>query len=74
MGKGLTCFQSGGDRPQGGARRVLKLIVRANERHDKAPLLLEVREEVEVVGVTRRADAEVRIGGQQSQSSSPSQQ
>ena len=30
-----------------GARRVLKLIVRANARHDKTPALLEVREEVE---------------------------
>jgi hypothetical protein len=30
-----------------GARRVLKLIVRANARRDKTPLLLEVREEVE---------------------------
>ncbi|MGH7335050.1 MAG: four helix bundle protein, partial [Candidatus Rokuibacteriota bacterium] len=30
-----------------GARRVLKLIVRANAHRDKVPLLLEVREEVE---------------------------
>ena len=30
-----------------GARRVLKLVVRANARRDKAPALLEVREEVE---------------------------
>jgi hypothetical protein len=29
---------------------VLKLIVRANARRDKAPLLLEVREEVERPG------------------------
>src|SRR5437870_7015807 len=29
-----------------GARRVLKLVVRANSRRDKAPVLLEIREEV----------------------------
>jgi len=33
---------------------VLKLIVRANARHDKAPLLLEVREEVEQLKVILR--------------------
>jgi hypothetical protein len=31
------------------ARRVLKLVVRANARRDKAPALLEVREEVETL-------------------------
>jgi hypothetical protein len=30
-----------------GARRVLRLIVRANARRDKAPVLLEVRQTVE---------------------------
>jgi hypothetical protein len=30
-----------------GARRVLKLVVRANARRDKAPILQEMREELE---------------------------
>ena len=29
------------------ARRALRLVVRANSRHDKAPVLLELREELE---------------------------
>jgi hypothetical protein len=37
-----------------GARRVLKLIVRANARRDKAPVLLEIREEVEELKVLLR--------------------
>jgi hypothetical protein len=37
-----------------GARRVLKLIVRANARRDKAPVLLEVREELEALKVILR--------------------
>ena len=37
-----------------GARRVLKLLVRANARRDKAPILLEVREEVEQLKVVLR--------------------
>jgi hypothetical protein len=36
------------------ARRVLKLIVRANARGDKAPVLLEIREEVEELKVLLR--------------------
>ena len=36
-----------------GARRVLKLILRANARRDKVPALLEVREEVEQLKVAR---------------------
>ena len=40
-----------------GARRVLKLIVRANARRDKTPVLLEVREEVEELRVV------LRLGG-----------
>ena len=35
-----------------GARRVLGLVVRANARRDKAPVLLEVREEVEALKAT----------------------
>jgi hypothetical protein len=37
-----------------GARRVLKLIVRANARGDKSSVLLEVREEVEQLKVLLR--------------------
>ena len=37
-----------------GARRVLKLVVRANARRDKTPVLLEVREEVEQLKVVLR--------------------
>ena len=37
-----------------GARRVLRLIVRANARRDKAPVLLEVRETVEELKVLLR--------------------
>jgi hypothetical protein len=43
-----------------GARRVLKLIVRANARRDKAPLLLEVREEVEALKVVLRLSQDVK--------------
>ena len=34
-----------------GARRVLRLVVRANARRDKAPVLLEIREEVAELSV-----------------------
>ena len=37
-----------------GARRVLKLVVRATSRLDKLPLLLELREEVEQLKVVLR--------------------
>jgi hypothetical protein len=37
-----------------GARRVLKLIVRANARREKARVLLQVREEVEELKVLLR--------------------
>jgi len=43
-----------------GARRVLKLIVRANARRDKAPVLLEVREEVEQLKVVLRLCQDVK--------------
>jgi hypothetical protein len=43
-----------------GARRVLKLIVRANARYDKVPLLLEVREEVEALKVIVRLCQDVQ--------------
>ena len=43
-----------------GARRVLKLIVRANARHDKVPLLLDVREEVEQLKVVLRLSQDVK--------------
>jgi len=37
-----------------GARRVLTLIVRANARRDKAPVLLDLREEIEALKVVLR--------------------
>jgi hypothetical protein len=37
-----------------GARRTLRLIVRANARRDKAPVLLQIREEVEELKVLLR--------------------
>jgi 23S rRNA-intervening sequence protein len=43
-----------------GARRVLRLIVRANARRDKPPVLLEVREEVEELKVLLRLCHDVK--------------
>jgi hypothetical protein len=43
-----------------GARRVLKLIVRANAGRDRVPLLLEVREEVEQLKVVLRLCQDVK--------------
>lgn len=37
-----------------GARRALKLVVRANGRRDKAPVLFELREELEALKVVLR--------------------
>jgi hypothetical protein len=42
------------------ARRVLKLIVRANARGDKAPVLLELREELEELKVLLRLGHDVK--------------
>ena len=39
---------------------MLKLLVRANARYDKAPLLLEVREEVEQLKVVLRLSQDVK--------------
>jgi hypothetical protein len=43
-----------------GARRILKLVVRANARPDKAPVLLELREEVEQLKVVLRLCQDVK--------------
>ena len=43
-----------------GARNVLKLIVRANSRRDKTPLLPEIREHVEELKVLLRLCQDVR--------------
>jgi 23S rRNA-intervening sequence protein len=43
-----------------GARRVLKLVVRANTRRDKVPALLELREEVEELKVVLRLCQDVK--------------
>ena len=43
-----------------GARRVLKLVVRANSRRDKAPVLLEIREEAEELKVVLRLCQDVK--------------
>ena len=46
-----------------GARRVLRLVVRANARRDKAALLLELREEVEELKVLLRLCHDVKAFG-----------
>ena len=46
-----------------GARRVLRLVVRANARRDKAPVLLEVREAVEELKVLCRLGHDVKAFG-----------
>ena len=43
-----------------GARRVLKLVVRANARHDKVPVLLQMREEIEELKVLLRLGHDVK--------------
>ena len=43
-----------------GARRVLKLVVRANTQRDKTAVLLEVREEVEQLKVVLRLCQDVK--------------
>jgi len=43
-----------------GARGVLKLIVRANARHDKVPALMEIREELEQLKVLLRLGQDVK--------------
>jgi hypothetical protein len=43
-----------------GARRVLRLVVRANAPRDKAPILLEVREAVEELTVLCRLGHDVK--------------
>lgn len=43
-----------------GARRVLKLVVRANARRDKVPVLLELREELEELKVLLRLGQDVK--------------
>jgi hypothetical protein len=42
-----------------GARRVLRLVVRANARREKAPVLLELREAVEELTVLCRLGHDV---------------
>jgi hypothetical protein len=42
------------------ARRVLKLVVRANARRDKAPVLLQLREELEELKVLLRLGQDVK--------------
>ncbi len=43
-----------------GARRVLKLVVRANSRRDKAPVLLTMREELEELKLLLRLALDVK--------------
>ena len=42
------------------ARRVLKLVVRANSRRDKLPLLMELRDELEQLKVVLRLCQDVK--------------
>ena len=60
--RGLSCYHkySLGTDLRDGARRVLKLVVRANSRRDKAPVLLEVREELEQLKVVLRLGHDVK--------------
>ena len=46
-----------------GARRVLRLVVRANARREKAPVLLELREAVEELKVLCRLGHDVKAFG-----------
>jgi hypothetical protein len=43
-----------------GARRALKLVVRANARRDKTPVLLQLREELEELKVLLRLGQDVK--------------
>ena len=43
-----------------GTRRALKLVVRANTRRDKAPVLLQLREELEELKVLLRLGQDVK--------------
>ncbi len=43
-----------------GARRALKLVVRANARRDKVPVLLQLREELEELKVLLRLGQDVK--------------
>jgi hypothetical protein len=52
-------YSLGGDL-RDGARRVLKLVVRANARHEKAAVLHEVREETEELKVLLRLCQDVK--------------
>jgi hypothetical protein len=52
-------YSLGGDL-RDGARSVLKLVVRANARRDKTPVLLEVREQVEELKVLLRLGQDVK--------------
>jgi len=52
-------YSLGGDL-RDGARRVLRLIVGANARHEKAPLLLEIREELEALKVLLRLGHDIK--------------
>jgi len=52
-------YTLGGDL-RDGARRVLKLIVRANARRDKAPILQEIREELAEIKAVLRLCEDVK--------------
>ncbi len=49
-----------GTDPRDGARRALKLVVRANARRDKVSVLLELREELEELKVLLRLGQDVK--------------
>jgi hypothetical protein len=63
-------YSLGGDL-RDGARLVLRLIVRANARHEKAPLLLEIREELEELKVLLRLGHDVKAFGNFKSSNMP---
>ena len=43
-----------------GARRVLQLVVRANARRDKTPVLVNLREQLEELKVLLRLDQDIK--------------
>jgi len=55
-----------------GARRALKLVVRANARREKVSVLLELREDREELKVLLRLDQDVKAFANLSPSSMPS--
>ena len=50
-----------GDELRTGSRRVLNLVVRANSRREREPVLLEIREELEAPKMSLRLAHDLRV-------------